>query len=1017
MGVVCRALQKSLRRTVAVKLIRPDLLSHELRRRFDQERSVLARLHQTNILPVFTSGEVNVEREGRTTLLQFFAMPFIPGATLLQVIRAASRFVSEGSERETSALGQFIQESTDHGDRHIEADLAKETPTQDMPAEARSTDPNADSRRVRLSQAYVRSVARCVSALARSVQYLHDAGYIHCDLKPSNVMVEADEHPWIIDFGVACEAGQANTGGTPDHMAPEQFLGRVTVQTDVWGLGEILYGLLTFTLPYPGSRRDKFKGTYDWAGYSPLNSAATGVPPDLDAIYRKCLRPDPQHRYLSAQELVDDLERFLAGHPVAARPVSYLERAVKWCRRRPGWATAAGTLILALATGVVSGIVYGRSLQTARNVAEEKRGEAERNLRGAEAFEYGWRTTTASRAFEAGRARSVVDQLLRISPQTRNGVGLYYWEWNYLMRACHADLIRYGPHSGSVRCIDASRNGQRIAVGDGTVIRAYALGDATPLRTLVGHRAQVTGVACHPHNPRLASCDADGEVIVWNSESGVIERRLDAHTLAVTVIRFSPDGDSLLTASADGTLTLWDGETLGARADLLGHTAAVNDAVLLGKGERVASVSEDKTLRVWDALLGSEVRSVALEYSAESLSVSGDGKKLAVVVPDDKVEIRSATDAELLGTAIETGQGRVTDLALSRDGRRLATGGTNTKIALWSLPDGKRTRLIIGHLDPVTAVAFADEDRLLLSASEDGTARMWGMDRSAEVAEFRGHALTVRSLAFSPDGRRLASVSDDHSVRIWDVASEQEVRKGGEQEIERAPPKPDGTPGPVRRVTTYSGHQSLVFALAWRPDGKRLATGGLDQAIRIWNPATGDELQTIETPHYVVTLAYTPDGQRIVSGGWDDVVRLWNPETGQLLMSLEGHLGHIEQVAVDRQGRWIASCGRGAGRSGPYRNGDIRIWDARTGEQLFVLTGDRGMVSSVAFHPQGTLLASGGEDQQIHLWDPATGNLVRTMSGHLGNVSSVAFSPDGLRLASCTTSSIDATLRLSRSTT
>ncbi|WP_052334329.1 WD40 domain-containing protein [Kamptonema formosum] len=296
---------------------------------------------------------------------------------------------------------------------------------------------------------------------------------------------------------------------------------------------------------------------------------------------------------------------------------------------------------------------------------------------------------------------------------------------------------------------------------------------------------------------------------------------------------------------------------------------------------------------------------------------------------------------------------------------------------------------ISGHSDIIRTVAISPDGKTLATGSFDKTVKLWNLDTGELIDTIAGHSNPIRSVAFSPDGKTLASactiVFQDGTIKLWDADT--------------------------RRLRQTLGSSLLVLTvetLAFSPDGQILASGNFDHTINLWDLNTGKVRSTlnghIKWP--VESIAFSADGQILVSGGWDNTVKIWNWRREELLNTFNGPspsdwagflvtwlnfpVGRVYSVAISPDGQTVASGG-----SDP----PITLWDTGTGRRLRTLTEDSGTVYSVAFSPNGKILASGGEDSTVRIWNYRTGELLHTLK-HLGPVPCVTFSPDGQTLVS-----------------
>jgi WD40 repeat protein len=484
------------------------------------------------------------------------------------------------------------------------------------------------------------------------------------------------------------------------------------------------------------------------------------------------------------------------------------------------------------------------------------------------------------------------------------------------------------------------------------------------------HGYTTAGVAFSPDGKRLASVGGfsiSRPVVVWDALTG---RELFALPAPGSVLAapFTPGGKSLLVVTAKNGVYRWDAVT-GKEAEHIADTGPCRMAVLTPDGHTLAIVNE-QTLRLFDLGTGKEIRNMTdKDLTVSALALSPDGRWLASGSDDGAVRLwETATGGEVRQIAAHTRS--VWALSFSPDGKMLTTGGGDGSVRLWEVATGKERRALdVGARAAVRAAQFSPDGKLL-AVGVGPAIRVWDVATGKESCSWEAFPQLVWGLAFSPDGKALAAAGWICSaVRVYDLTT-------GKQR------GPDG------------GHTSTVTALHFGPQGKTIASVGRDNARFLWDLATQrGERAPAGPPGKWVPQTLSPDGKTLATAeGAEGLVRLWDFASGKELATLCRLGCAINGLAYSPDGRTLALAAQDA---------TIRLWEVVGGRELRRMKGDES-VGNLAFSPDGKVLASAVEGVSrvppIRLWDVAGGELIRRLDGPRWNCT-LAFSPDGKYLA------------------
>lgn len=958
MGVVYKARQRSLDRTIALKMILAGRFASEAEvQRFRAEAIAAATLAHPNIVAVHEVGEL----EGQ----HFFSMDYVDGLNLAQLAGDAP-LPARQAARYVRLIAQAVQYAHDH--HLIHRDLKPSNVLISRDDQPKLTD----------------------FGLAKRLTG-------DSDLTLSGQVL-----------------------GSPNFSAPEQAAGHSKAAGpagDVYSLGAILYYLVTGRPPFLAESLERTLHhviNTDPAAPGMINPA---IPGDLETICLKCLEKEPGRRYRTAQEVAEDLRRFEADEPVHARAVGATERLWRWARRNPRIASLTVSLVAVIVSGLAGVIWQWQRAERHARIETQQRVRLEQILahkeieKAEELFADGDVSSALARL-----ARVLRQDSMNHIAATRLLAALTYrnfalpvtapltheaavWSaqfgpdgqrvvtgaddgsvrvWNAQTGKLLADLSRHG---AVVRHTEFSPDGQRIvtASADSTA-RVWDAHTGQPVTPPLQHASQVRRVHFSPDGSRVVTASGDATARVWDSRTGQPVTPPLPHALYVNEAAFSPDGNWVVTASDDDTACVWDARTGERLAGPLQHRDDVWSARFSPEGKRVVTASSDRTARVWDAVTEQPL-AVALPHKELVMfaSFSPDGTRVVTASWDDTARIWNAATGELVAPLLEF-DSDVLYAEFSPDGRRVFTIA-DAAARVWDAEAGTPLTELMAHEAPLRHIGgFSPDGGRVVTASFDKAAIVWDVRGGAALPEVFDGQHASRAVTCSPDGRWIAAARGREFVaHVWD-ASQGEIVAG---------PLP---------------HGGLIATTQLSPDGRRLLTASHDGNARIWDVRSG-ELTTPPLPHRkaVNSAQFSRDGRRVVTASDDETARIWDTESGRELTTPLRHGAYVHWAEFSPDDRKVVTASSETG------DRTAQVWDAATGQPLAARLRHALGVQSARFSPDGRRILTASEDGTARLWDAATGQPLGRPLLHRGHVRWAEFSPDGRWVV---TASLDKTARV-----
>jgi WD40 repeat protein len=1038
MGAVYEAIQEAPHRSVALKLIRPGLLTPPMLSRFRREAEALGRLQDAGIAQIYEAGSANTPYGPQP----YLAMELVRGEPITQFANARGLSVDQ-----RLVLVARAAESVHHAHQRgvIHRDL--------KPGNILVTDAGGDG------------------GLPR---------------------------PKVLDFGLAkrTDADVAVTSptesgtlvGTLAYMAPEgaESGEAMDTRTDVYGLGVVAYELLAGRPPFDLQGRSFAESVRIIRESVPpgLGTLSRALRGDVATIVGKAMAKEKARRYESAHALAEDIGRYLNNEPITARPASTWYQVRKFASRNRALVAGVVTVFAVLVAGfagTTAGFVGQRRL---RLEAEKARAEAEAaRAREAAALDQANAQRSAAEEalaqFKAARARELAaaaDKARAEDAAERQRVAatraqaaeqsaltllddekrrLAVLEAQRLAAAEAAAREQRQALSAGMQVYSINVRAADAALAAGDVAGARKLLDLCPealrgwewnyLDVLAGKGAvelpatdsRPAALAFSPDGSHVAVGYGDASVRVWEVQAGRGGREvvaLNGHTAPVHAVAYAVGGGAgkwIVTGAGagmtDNTARVWDAATGKELVALRGHTGPVRAAAFSPDATRVLTGSDDGTARVWDARAGRELFRVTCGGGVTAVAFSTKGTRFATAsdTPGRAVQLWSAAaPGNLVATFGAPTGARSVDFSPepgAESGRLLVTCADG-KVRMWEPATQRTSELTIPRLEEGTqplAACFGTNEQRFVIALDDRSLRVF--DAGRQVTELRpgGPDATLADhgtafAVFSADDRFLAGVTGDGRVRVWPTVfgdGTTELRETtsasfapdgrhlatvSEVEGLRTPMIRDTVGRLERRLTGRDA--GAIRAVIYSPTGKRVAgigPAGQGAVVAVWDVDSGRQLSTLRLRAGIsdAAAAFSPEGFLLYTGG--EGATAWDAAAGKVVRTYGAATDLVTAVEVSPDGRTLAAAvGGGAGGAGRA----VELFEASTGKLLHSLHGHAKPVGAMRFSPDGRRLLTRGEDGVVIMWDTVTGERLRTLpDAHYRGAP--AFTPDGSRLA------------------
>ncbi|MFK7735734.1 MAG: protein kinase [Pirellulaceae bacterium] len=927
MGIVYRARQHSLNRIVALKVLRSHAhLTPSHRKRFKVEMEAAARLQHPNIIGVHTTGS-SADR-------LYYAMEYVDGLPLSEVVdRLRNSTATEWADCATT-IPLPAKESIATVSNSIQQ---LQNPS---PSSVPQINANQDGTHQRIENPdnYFDWVAHQISNVAKAIHFAHGNQVLHRALKPSNLLLTSCGTIRVGDFGLArdlSEPGITQTGeviGTPYYMAPEQIRAGalVTRGVDIYALGATLYELLTLRLPFPGTSRDQVMTQIVHEEVVPPRQLNSSIALDLETICLKCLEKEPKDRYLSADDLSSDLERFLRREPIRAKRAGLMDRTVKWIDRHR--ALAASIIALPVCVAIVSTVfaVRNHRLASALELESKRANESfiEAKIEQARAVIGTTRPTRRSQALQS------IQAALQVLPK---------------LELEHDEAIQ-------------KRNLLRNEAIAALTVTELSVQQQWPVNSPWTSEVEFTS-----DYKTYAQPSRDGRIRIRHLSDQSAERVLSCtEEWPARQMKFSPDGRFLASKhyvrgpQGNAKLYVWDlaSETSEPTLELLQRYIFLFDFDFAPTRPELATVNPHGEVEIYSLESGELARTIPVEFPTSAVLAYSDQGLLAMAAYRQRtLHIWNAGPMVQEVDRVELSR-NISALAWRSNQDEVAIATTNGEVHIWPLGSlHNAPKILMPHKNEIVSLHFQPNGTLLASRTLDQKAAI------SDIASLRSHPLLTEDLdrihimesGFSEGGQRLGY---------------RRPTEFGIYEASRS----------VRSILSSDENPKPVHEVRFHPKYSRLLARTTASGLEFWDTRDRQLISKISGESHL-RMQFAPDGQNVYAGGLQNGISRWPIEVALSNEHLQIKVGDRQQLydgscrslQLSPRGDYLAVLSTSQGTE----QRKVTVLNAMTGETVL----QDHVKSKVRFmnfdENENHFCAAKAEGATVQVWDLGTGKRIR----------------------------------------